>query len=132
MIAVDTSALIAILQDEPSAAECLNVLKMAESVCISAGTVAESLIIADRRAMGNAMRRLIFESGFEVVVVTAARSQLIAEAYDRFGKGIHPAGLNLGDCFAYALANERNCPLLFIGNDFARTDIEPAIGHPLA
>ena len=55
--------------------------------------------------------------------MTAATSNRVAAAYDRWGKGVHPARLNLGDCFAYALAEERGCPLLFVGEDFSRTDI---------
>lgn len=51
----------------------------------------------------------------------------VADAYDRWGKGVHPAGLNFGDCFAYALAKSQNCPLLFVGDDFAQTDVESAL-----
>jgi ribonuclease VapC len=64
---------------------------------------------------------------FEVAPVTGATARLAGEAYGRWGKGIHPAGLNYGDCFSYALAKERDWPLLFIGDDFSRTDILSAL-----
>lgn len=127
MIAVDTSALMAILLGEEEGTACAEVLASAEDLVISAGTVAEALIVAQRRNIGEEMRRLIDGLGFEVTSVTAAQAAMIAEAYDRWGKGQHSAGLNYGDCFAYALAKERNCPLLFVGQDFARTDISIAV-----
>lgn len=73
------------------------------------------------------MRELLTSPAIEVVEVTLERSEFAADAYSRWGKGIHPAALNYGDCFAYATAKEFGCPLLFIGNDFSQTDIEPAI-----
>ena len=65
--------------------------------------------------------------GFEVVAVTSATARRIAQAYERWGKGIDPAALNLGDCFAYAVAKEHGCPLLYVGDDFAKTDIESVL-----
>ncbi len=62
----------------------------------------------------------------EIIPVTPERARLTAQAYSVWGKGIHPATLNYGDCFAYATAKEYGCPLLFVGNDFSQTDIEPA------
>ena len=59
----------------------------------------------------------------EIVSVTPASARRIAEAYEAWGKGVHPAALNFGDCFAYALAKEQGCPLLYVGGDFAKTDI---------
>lgn len=73
------------------------------------------------------MAALVGEGGVEVVPVTAATAARVAEAYARWGKGRHPAGLNLGDCFAYALAREAGCPLLYVGQDFAQTDLPAAI-----
>lgn len=70
------------------------------------------------------MALLIAELGFEVVPVTSAAAPRIAQAYERWGKGVHPAGLNFGDCFAYAAAEEHACHLLYVGDAFARTDIE--------
>jgi len=124
MIVVDTSALMAILQEEPEANACSNAVEADAEVLASAGTVAEALIVARRRQLGGDMERLIDELGFEIVAVTPASARRVARAYDQWGKGIHPAGLNFGDCFAYALAKERSCPLLFIGNDFSKTDVQ--------
>ncbi len=123
MIAVDTSALMAILQREPGFETCMDVLEAETEVLISAGTLAESLIVAGRRNVAQPMNALIDNLGFTVAPVTAAVARRIADAYGRWGKGVHPAGLNLGDCFAYALASERGCPLLFVGDEFARTDL---------
>lgn len=127
MIVVDTSALMAILLDEPDAAACMDALSTAEALSISAGTVAEALIVADRRGCGPEMRRLIDELGFTVAPVTPAMARHVADAYGRWSKGINPAGLNFGDCFAYALANEQASPLLFVGDDFSATDLRSAI-----
>jgi ribonuclease VapC len=127
MIVVDTSALMAIVLDERDADRCDAVLVGAAAVSISAGTLAEALIVSGRRDVAVEMARLVDALGMTVELVTAARARGMAEAYGRWGKGVHPAGLNLGDCFAYALAIERACPLLFIGNDFARTDVIGAL-----
>lgn len=126
MIVVDTSALMAVLLDEPEATACMDALSTAEALSISAGTVAEALIVADRRGCGQEMRRLIDGLGFNVSPVTPAAARQVADAYGRWGKGIDPAGLNFGDCFAYALANETASPLLYVGDDFSATDLHPA------
>jgi ribonuclease VapC len=81
------------------------------------------MIVADRRNVAQAMRGLIDGLGIDVVAVTPAASRRIALAYARWGKGQHPAALNFGDCFAYDVAKENACPLLFVGNDFSRTDL---------
>jgi ribonuclease VapC len=127
MMVVDTSALMAIVLDEPEADRCEAVLLAATTVAISAGTLAEALIVAGRRSVGLQMTRLVQGVGMDVVPVTSATTRRIADAYARWGKGIHPARLNLGDCFAYALAAERAWPLLYIGNDFSRTDVANAL-----
>ena len=126
MIAVDSSALMAIVLDEPEAGRCIAALAVADDLLISAGTVAEALIVAGRREVGEPMERLLDGLGFEVVSVTRASARRIVEAYARWGKGVHPAGLNFGDCFAYEVAREHGCPLLFVGDDFSRTDVHPA------
>lgn len=126
MIVIDTSALMAILLDEPEAAACMDALSTAEALSISAGTVAEALIVADRRGCGQEMRRLLDGLGIGVLPVTPAMARQVADAYGRWGKGINPAGLNFGDCFAYALANEMAVPLLYVGNDFSATDLSRA------
>ena len=90
---------------------------------ISAGTVAEALIVAERRNVGAEMVRLIDGLGFEIVPVMYASARRTAEAYAARGKGIHPAALNFGDCFAYEVAKERGCRLLYVGDDFGKTDV---------
>ncbi len=123
---VDTSALMAILLDEPDAERCIAVLEGQTEVMISAGTLAEAMIVAGRRNIGDEMNALVEGLGFEIVSVSGAGSAKVAEAYARWGKGVHAASLNFGDCFAYALARELGRPLLFVGDDFRKTDIEAA------
>lgn len=124
MIAVDTSALMAIVLNAPEADTCEVALAADENIIISAGTLAEALIVSSQRNLGTEMASLIDRVGCSVVSVTSAASQRVAEAYIRWGKGNHPARLNFGDCFAYEVAKEHACPLLFVGKDFAKTDIE--------
>jgi ribonuclease VapC len=127
MIAVDTSALMAIVLNEPEADACASVLEAEDRLLISAGTVAEALIVAGRRNVGDEVDRLIDGLGFEIVSVTPASARRIAGAYEKWGKGIHPAALNFGDCFAYEVAKEHGCRLLYVGGDFGRTDLEGAL-----
>ncbi|TPQ34837.1 VapC toxin family PIN domain ribonuclease [Bradyrhizobium guangdongense] len=127
MIAVDTSALMAIVLDEPQADACMEALEAADEILISAGTVAESLIVAARRNVGDEMANLIDGIGPNVIALTQTSAERVAQAYARWGKGIHPAGLNFADCFAYDVAKEHACALLYVGNDFARTDIQKVI-----
>lgn len=127
MIAVDTSALMAIVLGEADADACIAALEAEDELLISAGTVAEALIVATRRDIGEEMQRLIDGLGFEVVSVTPASARRIAQAYARWGKGAHPAALNFGDCFAYEIAREHACPLLFVGKDFSATDVKSAL-----
>lgn len=124
MIAVDTSALMAILLGEPQADALIAVLEAEDDLLISAGTVAEALIVAARRNVGEEMEQLLDGLGFEIISVTPASARRIAEAYRNWGKGTHPASLNFGDCFAYEVAKEYGCRLLFVGDDFGRTDVE--------
>jgi ribonuclease VapC len=123
MIAVDTSALMAIILDEPPANACIAALEAADEILISAGTVAESLIVAARRGVGDEMKSLVNDLGLNVIPLTQASAERIAQVYSRWGKGLHPAGLNLGDCFAYDVARGHCCALLYVGDDFAKTDI---------
>jgi ribonuclease VapC len=123
VIAVDTSALMAITLGEPASDACIAAMSAEETILISAGTLAESLIVAGRRGVAREVEALIDRMSLEVIPVTAAVALRVADAYSRWGRGIHPAGLNFGDCFAYATAMEAPCPLLFIGDDFPRTDV---------
>ena len=127
MIAVDSSALMAIVLNEPQADACVAALAAEDRLLISAGTIAETLIVAGRRNVGDEMGRLIDGFGFEIVSVTSASARRIAEAYGKWGKGVHPAALNFGDCFAYELAKQHDCRLLYVGEDFGRTDIEGVV-----
>jgi ribonuclease VapC len=127
MIAVDTSALMAIVLGEAAADACMAMLETEPVVLISAGTVAEALIVAARRKVAEEMAKLIDGLGFDVVTVTPASARRIAAAYENWGKGIHPAGLNFGDCFAYEVARAHDCRLLFVGNDFSKTDVESVL-----
>jgi ribonuclease VapC len=127
MIAVDTSALMAIVLDESRANECIAVLEREDEVLISAGTIAEALIVSGRRSVRAEMISIIDGLGFTMVSLTPAAAREIAHAYERWGKGYHPASLNFGDCFAYQLAKEYACPLLYVGSDFAKTDVRSAL-----
>ncbi len=127
MIAVDTSALMAILLRETTADACADAIEAESEIVMSAGTLAEALIVAARRGVEPGMRRLIEGLGFRIVPLTAASAQRVAEAYRRWGKGLHPAGLNFGDCFAYEVAIAHGCRLLYVGDDFALTDIQSAL-----
>ncbi len=128
MIVVDTSALVAIALNEAAGQGCDAVLlDHAGAVAISAGTFVEVLIVSGQRGFREAVEALVRAHRFEVVPVTAAMARRIGDAYGRWGKGIHPAALNMGDCYAYALARERDCPLLYVGDDFARTDVSSAL-----
>ena len=127
MIAVDTSALMAIALGEAAADACISLLETEPKIIISAGTVAEALIVAARGNVGEEVARIIDGLGFEILPVTPASARRIAVAYARWGRGAHPAALNFGDCFSYEMAKENSCPLLFVGDDFAKTDLESAL-----
>lgn len=127
---LDSSALIAILFKEQEAARFTSAILEAGDVAIGAPTLVEATIVAEGRSRAGMRDRfdaLIAAIQPEVVPFTAEHATLACEAWRRFGKGRHPAGLNLGDCFAYALAQARGEPLLFKGQDFARTDVKVAI-----
>lgn len=127
---IDTSALIAILSDEPERRLFNEAIEAASSVCISAATLLETRMILHARSGEGAVMALeafLRKADIEVVDVTAEQSDTAFDAYRRYGKGTgHGASLNYGDCFSYALAKHLNAPLLFKGNDFSRTDIASA------
>jgi ribonuclease VapC len=123
---VDTSALLAILTNEPDAAVYRSAIEADDVRLVSAGTFLEAGVVVEARygeAGGRELDLLLHKAEFEVVAVDAEQAELGRAAFRRFGKGRHPAGLNLGDCFAYALAAARGEPLLFKGDDFRRTDV---------
>jgi ribonuclease VapC len=123
VIAVDTSALMAILQKEADSESCVAALGAHDRIVMSAGTAAEALLVAGHRNGAAEMERLIAAFDIEVVPVTLATARRVADAHARWGKGVHPARLNFGDCFSYEVASHHACPLLFIGGDFAKTDL---------
>jgi ribonuclease VapC len=127
VIAIDTSALMAIVLDEPMAVACAERIEIASAVVVSAGTLAEAEIVAGTRRVGEVLAKLLEEIELDIVPVTADTARRVGETYLQWGRGFHPAGLNFGDCFAYATAKERGCPLLYVGNDFGKTDIASAL-----
>jgi len=127
MIVVDTSALVAIALKEEKSDACIQALESESEILISAGTMAEVLVVSARRGFVDAVIGLLDGFDFQIEPVTRAFARRIGEAYAVWGKGLHPAGLNFGDCFAYVLAKERSCPLLFVGNHFSKTDIESVL-----
>ncbi len=127
MIVVDTSALMAIVLQEAAADHCSDRLAVDDRVLISAGTFAEALIVARGRNRLTEMAELAEALDLEVVPVTKDTAGRVAVAYARWGKGWHPAALNFGDCFAYELAMQNACPLLFVGEDFSRTNVLSAL-----
>lgn len=125
-VVLDTSALIAILQAEPEADALLSALDAADFRCVSTATVVESGIVLQARFGDHGERELdlfLQRAELEIVPVTPDHADMARRAFRRFGKGHHPAGLNFGDCFAYALSAALDAPLLFIGGDFALTDV---------
>ncbi len=127
MIVVDTSAIMAIVLDEPAGQACKAALEGDDRPLMSAGTLAEALIVSIRRNVEDITLGLIDDLAVEIVPVTAASVRRAAYIYRSWGKGMHPAGLNFGDCFAYEAARAYDCQLLYIGNDFAKTDIGAAL-----
>jgi len=127
---IDTSALIAILLDEPDAGKIRAAIEAGFPRLLSAASLVEaSLVIESRKgeAGGRELDLLLYRGAIEIVPVDRDQAELARVAWRRYGRGRHAARLNYGDCFAYALAKSRRSPLLFAGTDFAATDIEPAI-----
>ena len=128
---IDTSALLAILRDEPEAPSFAKAISDATKPRISAANFLEAAIVIDASRDPIATRRLddlLKVADIAIEPVTEEQARLGREAYRDFGKGGgHPAQLNFGDCFAYALAKALEEPLLFKGSDFAHTDVTPAM-----
>lgn len=126
MIVVDTSALVAILLGEPDAERFAQTLASARLRLLSAVSRVElSFVIEGRKREAGRidLERLLNEGAFEIVSVTPEHAEIAISAFRRFGKGRHRAGLNIGDCFSYALSVASGHPLLFKGDDFVHTDI---------
>jgi ribonuclease VapC len=134
---IDTSALIAILRDEPHAKICALAIENTANRRLSAANFVEIALVIDGSRDPVASRRfddLVKEAQIIIEPVTEVQARIAREAYRDFGKASgHPAKLNFGDCFAYALARATGEPLLFKGDDFIHTDIVPALaGSPEA
>lgn len=126
---IDSSALIALLQSEPEADRIMEALIEHEERHVSAANVLEASIVLTARfgeAADKELDVLLHKADIEIVSVTPEQVELAREAWKRFGKGRHAAALNFGDCFSYALAQSLGQPLLFVGDDFSKTDIEAA------
>ena len=125
---VDSSALIAVLRSEPDADRFAAAMLNADHVRVSIGTLIEARIIAERESGGAAdLDALLHLLKAEILDLDYRQAGFALEGFQRFGKGRHPAGLNLGDLFAYDLARSLDESLLFKGNDFARTDLRSAL-----
>ena len=123
---IDTSALLAIVLDEPECDLFLTTIDAASYRLLSAASLLEARIVLQHRHGDVAVQMLdsfIYRAQIEVREVTVEQADLAFIAHRRFGKGVHPAGLNFGDCFSYALARSTGEPLLYKGDDFATTDI---------
>ncbi len=123
---LDTSVLIAILQQEPDAGVYSAAIAGEPECLLSAASVVEAGVVIVTRygeAGGDELDRLLLASGVEIVPVTAVHARIARDAFVRYGKGRHPARLNFGDCFTYALARASGHALLFKGDDFSHTDV---------
>jgi ribonuclease VapC len=127
LIVVDTSALLAVLQGEAEADACAEAMSANDRLLIAAPTLTEALIVAARRDLHSELEHLVEGLPLAIVPLTEPRIYDAVRAYIQWGKGFHPAKLNFGDSFAYALAKEHDCPLLFVGNDFVLTDVVSAL-----
>jgi len=126
---LDSSALVAVVLSEPGHESLLAKIKASRNVGIGAPTLVESLIVLLRRLEGDpapVLADLLRAFEAEVIPFTEGHCRAAFRAYARFGKGRHPAALNFGDCLSYAMASVADEPLLYVGDDFAQTDIQPA------
>jgi ribonuclease VapC len=127
---IDTSAVLAILQNEPERRAFNEAIEAAASRSLSAASFVETSMIVESRYGSDGMRDLdlfIAKAQIELIAVDVEQAHLARQAFRQFGKGRHPAGLNFGDCFSYALARALSDPLLYKGADFRKCDIE---SHP--
>ncbi len=129
---LDTSALVAILAEEQDSELYIQAISRARRCRISAGTFLELSIVVESQFGSEVLRQcdaLFRRVGIPVEPVTVEQAHIARQAFHDFGKGRHPASLNFGDCFAYALAKAVGEPLLFKGDDFRKTDIRSALGQ---
>jgi ribonuclease VapC len=129
---IDTSALLAILQDEPERRSFNEAIEAADSRSMSTATFVETSIVIESRYGAEGLRDLdllVAKASIDLIPVDAEQAHLARTAFSRFGKGRHPAGLNYGDCFSYALAKTLGEPLLYKGGDFSLTDLRVWAGE---
>jgi ribonuclease VapC len=130
VIVLDSSAILAILLQEPDAAAFANALAANPQRVMSTGTYLELVVVTERRSgprLRAFMDEIVGDASIELRPFDALQSKVAADAFVRFGREKHPAALNYGDCFSYALAKSLDVPLLFKGGDFALTDVRSAI-----
>jgi len=128
---IDTSAVLAILFAEDDAERYANAIAQSDTRLISAANYVEAGIVVDNQigaAAGRQLDTLVSLAGIGVEAVTREHADIARQAYLDFGRGNHPACLNFGDCFAYALSKAMGLPLLFKGEDFSKTDLASALG----
>jgi ribonuclease VapC len=126
---IDTSALVAVLDQEPEAERIVRTLVSAPERMLSAANLVEVGIVMQARHGDDGARDLdllLAKLRVEIAAVTASQAAIARKAFRRYGRGRHAANLNFGDCFAYALAEDKSAPLLFKGNDFGHTDVKRA------
>jgi len=124
---LDTSAILAILQNEPERRKFNEAIDAADSRCLSTASFVECSMIVESRYGADGVRDLdllIAKAQVSLISVDEEQADLARRAFRKFGKGRHPAGLNFGDCFSYALSKAVQEPLLFKGNDFSLTDVD--------
>jgi ribonuclease VapC len=129
---VDTSAVIAILFGEPESVPFVRALTKDPKIMICSFNALESAIVVEARKGepgGRELDLFLYRARFDIIPFNSDQAELALKAWRKFGKGNHPAGLNIGDCCAYALAKYSGEPLLFKGHDFSHTDIRPVIVH---
>ena len=127
---IDSSAMIAVLLNEEDASRLAQAIEDDSLRLLSAANLLETSIVIESRkgeAGGRELDLLLYRAAIEIVPVDHDQAEIARIAWRRFGKGRHPAGLNYGDCFAYALAHATGEPLLFKGDDFVHTDVMPVL-----
>ena len=127
---IDTSAILAVLEDEAEADAFKLEIAAAAIRLVSAGTYLETAIVVESRKGTEGLSQLdllIGSAGIEIASFDSEQALTAQQAYSRYGKGRHKAALDFGDCFSYALSKTTGQPLLFKGDDFSKTDIVPAI-----
>jgi ribonuclease VapC len=127
---IDTSAIVAILNDEPERRAFNEAIERSDICLLSAASFLEASIVIENNRGYEGLRDFdlwMATTGIEHAPVDADQAQIARQAFRQYGKGRHPAALNFGDCFSYALAKAAGFPLLFKGEDFTKTDIQAAL-----